>query len=335
MARSNQSWTVAVTGATGFVGRYIVRELLARGYGVRALLRDRAKGASVLPRPTPDDPSGASLEHVFGDVLDRAALRDLCAGCSAVIHTIGIRRELPPTITFDRLHPRATRAVTEAALAAGADRFIHISALGTRAGAASAYHRSKYESECCVRASGLRWTILRPSMIHGPDGEFIQMVKGWALGREMPFVFIPYFTRPVLPIGFGPPAFESARVQPVSVGDVAFAAVESLQRDEAVGEVYPLGGPSQMDWPTMLGTVRDALPLADHSKRIVGIPGHAAMVNAIGAAAVGMGPMLPFGPSEPVMAMEDSVCSNEKARADLGFEPSDFTASVRGYAARI
>lgn len=317
--------TIAVTGATGFVGRYTVRELVARGYAVRALARDRDRAAATLP----DDPL---VQRVIGDVFDPAALADLVRGCAGVVHTIGIRRELPPDITFERMHPRATRAVLAAAERAGVARFIHVSALGTRPGAASAYHRSKYESECLVRGSGLAWTILRPSIIHGPDGEFIRMVKSWALGRAAPFLFLPYFTRPVPAEGFGPPRFESARVQPVSVGDVAFAVAESVEREEAVGEVYPLGGAGAFDWPEMLGVIRDALPLADRNKKPRGIPGHLAFGLAAVAGRLGLGAMLPFGPSEPLMAMEDSLCSNDKARADLAFEPAEFIACVRGYA---
>ncbi|HVZ93052.1 MAG TPA: NAD(P)H-binding protein [Phycisphaerales bacterium] len=330
MSMSGTFPTVAVTGSTGFVGRHVVRELVARGHPVRALARGRDRVAEAFGLL-----DGGKVEYVFGDVFDAAAMRDLMHGASAVVHAIGIRREFPPEVTFERMHPRATEAAVRAAEHARARRFIHISAMGTRPGAPSAYHRSKHESEAIVRESGLEWTILRPSIIHGPDGEFMKMAKSWAMGRSAPFFFMPYFTRMEKPQGFGPPKFVSAKVQPVSVGDVAFAAVEAIHREEAVGEIYPLGGPDVIDWPTMLATVRDAIPLADHHKKIRGIPGDAARVKAVIASKIGLAAALPFGPSEPVMAMEDNVCSNEKARADLGFEPSDFVTSVKSYGERI
>ncbi len=325
---SKRARVIAVTGASGFVGRTVVRELVSRGWGVRALVRDRAKASAALT-------SDPLVERVFGDVFDAGALRDVMSGCDGVVHTIGIRRELPPDISFERMHPRATRGVLNAAADAGARRFVHISALGTRPGAASKYHRSKYESETLVRASGLEWTILRPSIIHGAEGEFMQMARDWTMGRTPPYFFLPYFVRPKPAEGFGPPQFESARVQPVSVNDVAFAAAESLVREEAIGEVYPLGGAGRFDWPEMLMMIRDALPTANKKMKARGLPGHLAFALATAAEQIGVGAALPFGPSEPMMAMEDSVCSNEKAWADLAYEPGEFGVELRGYAAKV
>lgn len=318
--------TVAVTGATGFVGRWTVRALVERGHQVRALVRDPAKARGVLPAD--------GVQTVVGDVLDARACATLVRGCHAVVHAIGIRRELPPEITFEKLHPRATACVVDAARDAGVERFVHVSALGTRPDAPSAYHQSKWEAEALVRSSALAWTILRPSLIHGPDGEFVQMVKAWVLGRAQPFFFIPYFTRAEFS-GGGPPRLVSARVQPIAVEDVAEAIVESLASPSAVGEIYPLGGPDAMDWPTLMGAIRDAVPLGEKSKKIIGLPGPVGAAAARLAGALGLGALLPFGPSEPVMASEDSVCSNAKASAELGVRPRALLPTLRAYAARI
>lgn len=324
---SNTPMTIAVTGATGFVGRHIVRALLERGHTVKALVRDRQKARAALP-------AGASW--VFGDITSRAACSELMSGADAAVNCIGIRRELLPDVTFEAAHPRATLAAIDAARSAGVNRFIQISALGTRPNASTAYHRSKFEAETIVRQSGLDWTILRPSLIHGPDGEFMKLVKDWALGRSAPFFFLPYFARVAPPSGFPPvPKPESAMLQPVHVDDVAAAVVACLQRTNSIGEVYPIVGPELVDWPTLLNTIQRALPLADGKKRIVPLPGVLASAAAQAAEAVGLGAALPFGPSEPIMATEDNTAGMDKAQQHLALQPRAFTPSLRDYASQV
>lgn len=317
--------TIALTGATGFVGRHAARALLAAGHSVRALVREREKARKTLP---------PGVAWVFGEIGHRDALNELMQGCDAIVHCVGIRREFPPDITFESAHTRATLATTEAAKNRGVRRFIHISALGTRPNAPTAYHRSKYEAETIVRQSGLEWTILRPALIHGPDGEFIQMAKAWALGRSAPYFFMPYFARATPPSGFPPvPKPESARLQPVHVDDVAAAIVASLAKPAAVGEVYSLVGPEVLDWPGVLAAIRDNLPLSDGKKRIVPLPGALAAAGALAAGAVGLGAALPFGPSEPIMAMEEGTAADDKVRQHLGLNARAFTRSFIQYAA--
>lgn len=320
--------TVAVTGATGFVGRHVVRALRDAGHPVRALVRDREKARKTIPTE--------GVTWVVGDIAQQRAADELVAGCGAVVHCIGIRREVLPEATFARMHVEAVRVVTEAARRAGVRRYVHISALGTRPAAATEYHRSKFEGEEVVRKSGLDWTILRPSLVHGPDGEFIKMTKDWVLGRAAPWFVLPYFVRVSPPAGFPPvPKIESAIVQPVHVDDLAEAVVAALHNRDTIGEVYPLGGSEVLDWPTLLTTVRDALPMTEKSKKPAPLPGVLGWLIAKKAEFLGFGAALPFGPSEPIMATEDNVCSTDKARAQLGFRPRPFTASMREYAAQV
>lgn len=328
---------VAVTGATGFVGRHVVRALLAEGHEVRCLIRSRSKASGVLPTCERGEGPIERLHWVLGDTAQPAALEELISGCDAVVHCIGIRRETLPSVTYAKAHPGATEAVLAATESAGTRRFVHLSALGTRPDAASAYHRSKYESEELVRHSGLDWTILRPSLIHGPDGEFMQMVKNFVLGRTAPWLFMPYFAKVEIESGFPPkpPMPVSADLQPVYVEDVVQAIVRSLDCQEAIGEIYTLGGSEVLDWPSLMACVRDALPMSDHKKRIIPLPGKLMAFKAQAAQIIGLGAALPFGPSEPIMALEDSVCSNVKAQAHLDFEPHDFVETMHAYAAEI
>ena len=321
--------TVAVTGATGFLGRHAVRALLDAGFHVRGLIRDVRKSERTLGRPE-------GLIRIEGDILDPTSLRELVASADAVVHTVGIRREIPPKITFERLHTRATARIVDAARAAGVPRFIQISALGTRANAPTDYYRTKYDAESIVRRSALDWTILRPSIIHGPDGEFVDMVRQWVLGRAAPRFFLPYFARVELTPSFPPrPKLIPAHAQPVHVDDVAKAIVRSLERPESVGEVIPLVGPEPVDWPTMLKTFRDNMPIGHKHMPAFGIPAPAAVAMARAAKAVGLAGALPFGPGEPVMGSEENTANPARARAVLGIEPVAFAQGVRGYADRL
>ncbi len=308
--------TIAVTGATGFVGRHVVRELVSRGARVRALARRPEKARVTLPM------KDASVTTVLGDVFDREAMRRLCEGADAVTHLIGIRKEARGGVTFERMHVEATRRALDACRGSGATRFLHMSALGVRPNAASGYQTSKFAAESLVRDSGLDWTILRPSMMVGEGGEFLQLAQGWARGTEPPFLFLPYFERVVMnPSNPVMPRFEVPLIQPVDVRDVAWAVGECLSRGQSVGEVYALGGPESMPWPRMLEQIRDMTAGGRRAAMPLGIPSHAGVVMAYGAKALGLGGLLPFGPSEPLMGSEDSVCSNEKAREHFGFEP--------------
>ena len=330
MAGEAMPTRVAVTGATGFVGRHVIRALLEAGAEeVRALCRDAAKAAHALPQ---DD----RVRTVRGDVFEKDAINELLRGADAVVHCIGIRRDAPGA-TFERMHPGATREAIEGCERAGVRRFIHISALGTRANAPSEYWRTKFMAEQMLRASDLQWTILRPSVIHGVDGEFMQMCRDWALGRAAPWVAMPYFANVEIPTTFPPkpPRFVSALVQPIAVEDVARAVVSCLEQPRTVEEVYPLGGPERLTWPELLRHVRDHVPMADRRKRVAPMPVAVGRAMAMAAKPLGLASLLPFCASDPVMAGEDNTCDLEKVRVHLGFVPGPFRAAVAGYADRI
>jgi uncharacterized protein YbjT (DUF2867 family) len=318
--------TVAVTGATGFVGRHVVRELLARGVRVRALVRDGAKAGKILGTP-------GGLSMVIGDLFRPEGLGELVSGCTAAVHTVGIIREAPDGQTFQRIHVEAVRRLIEAMREHGCERLAHISALGVTDGADTAYARSKFEGETLVRRSGLRWTILRPSMIHGPEGELTRMMADWARGRAAPFLFMPYFSR-VKP-GSSPlrPAFEAPRIQPVAVEDVARAVAECLDRETAEGEVYPLAGGEVLTWPELLEFVRDRVPLARKGIRPRGIPGFLAAAEARASAMLGMGQLLPFDEGMARMGARDNLASSCKASEHLGFTPAGYREVAAGYLA--
>lgn len=326
--------TIAVTGATGFVGRAVVRELLARGYNVRALCRDREKAVTQLP-------ADRRVVPVLGHIHDGRSARELVTGAQAVINLIGIIRERRLGAgpggpqTFERLHVDAPRILVEACRAAGVRRFLHMSALGVTPDGAAEYQRTKFEGEQIVRRSGLDWTVFRPGLIHGPGGELTGLIKAWCSGDSPPFFFIPFFSRPVHHdegVIMGRVTFEPAKLAPVAVDDVAKAFVEALERPAAIGEVYNVVGSEQTDWKRMLEAFRDNLPTADHALPVLGLPGppHVAMAKAAGF--FGLGALFPFDAGMPSMAQEDTTADLAKLRTHLGVEPKAFTPVMRAYA---
>lgn len=314
------SVTVAVTGATGFVGRHLLRTLVAAGHRLRALVRVPGR-KGVLP---------AGCEETVGDIHDRKALDALVAGADACIHLVGIifenRRK---NITFEHLHVDGTRAIVAACQAAGVERYVHMSALGARPDAKAVYHRTKFQAEQIVRDSGLRWTIFRPSLIHGPQGEFTEMVAGWCRGRKPPFVFLPYFGRGAT--GFGVPSV----VQPVYVQDVAAALCRALTTDRAIRETYALGGADQMTWARMLTAFREAIPGTAPWRRPFPIPAWYAYRLAQTSAWVGLAKLVPFNCDQVVMSREDQVCDLTRVREHLGVNPLSLAEALSQYAHRL
>lgn len=158
--------TIAITGATGFVGSRVVA---LDGTPLRALAR----------RPQPDRPG---IEWVAGDLANPAALARLCAGASAVIHIAGIV-SAPDRAGFDAGNVAGTAAMVAAAKSAGVARFVHVSSLAAREPQLSMYGASKAEAEALVRASGLDWVIVRPPGVYGPDDrEMLDIYKLAARG---------------------------------------------------------------------------------------------------------------------------------------------------------
>lgn len=321
---------VAVTGATGFVGRHLVRALIERGHRVRALVRDEGKARKVLPSD--------GVEWCEADGISEESAERLVDGVDAAAHLIGIIRERGGGQTFRRMHVEATRWMVRACELKGVKRYLHMSALGVRDDGVSQYQKTKFEAEQIVRYSDLDWTIFRPGLIHGRESEVFGLMKGWAEGRSAPWLFMPYFLRveveaPGTAGGTGQPVTVAApKVAPVHVDDVAAAFCSALETADSVGEIYPLAGPEVLSWPEMLTEVRDALPQAKKNLRPVGLPAPVAAAKAVVAKAVGLGPLLPFDEGMARMGGEDSVAPSAKARVQLGFAPRAFRESMRGYA---
>ena len=156
--------TIALTGATGFVGGHLLRRLVEARHEVRALTRR-------------EQPPAAHVEWIAGDLADDAALDRLVSGCSAVIHVAGVLNA-PDRAGFEAGNVAGTAAILKAAASAAVHRFVHVSSLAAREPQLSLYGASKARSEDLVAASPLPFAIVRPPAVYGPgDRETLDLFR--------------------------------------------------------------------------------------------------------------------------------------------------------------
>lgn len=295
---------ILMTGATGFVGGALRRELRAQGHQVRALVRAQSAGR-IDPRE--------GIEVLVGDVMDTHACLRAVDGCDTLVHLVGIRREFPHDgLTYEALHTEATYNIVDAARRAKIERMIHMSGLGARAGAPSGYHRTKFEAEELVRKSPMRWTIFRPSIIFGPGDEFHPLVADLV-------------HRPIVPVIDG----AKSLLQPVSIGNVATAMAKAVTMPETQGQVFEVGGPERhafIDimykvarhygvWPnTMSVSSRFAKPMVKFAQRFRSFP-------------------LTY--DELVMLLEDNICETEQFTRTFGVTLDPYESQIASLCPRI
>ncbi len=309
---------VLLTGAGGFVGGYVLRELLDRGYRPVCIVRRPPDLAARLPAEI-----AVRCEIGAGDLFDTPALLRAAAGCAAAIHLVGIIEEKPAQlVTFERIHVEATRCVLDACRASGIRRYVHMSALNSRPDAPSRYHKTKWQAEELVRESGTEWTIFRPSVIHGPDGEFMRMMKFFCTGGLRQPV-MPYF-------GSG-----NARLQPVSVRDVATCFVAALSRPETIGKTYDLGGPAAYTWREVYDICAEAI--VGHRRLKMPVPVFVARLMARTIVPLTPSFLMPhkFNVEQVQMSQEDNICDIGPVERYFGIRLREFREELREYANRI
>lgn len=292
---------IFLSGGTGFVGGHVRKALLEQGHQV-TLLSHRRSGKFE-----------AGLVPVEGDVTKPDTYARELAGCDAVINLVGIIREFPARgITFQRLHVEATRNLVDAAKEGGIRRFLQMSALGTREGATSNYHRSKYQAEECLRSSGLDHTIFRPSIIFGPEDDFINKLAG--LIRTLPAV-------PV--IGDG-----SYRLQPIAADDVARCFATALEMQETIGKTFELCGSTRLSYNELLDTIGRVLG----KKHVLKVPNPLGLMKLVIPLFQSI-PAFPITMDQLTMLVEESICDGAW-RDTFHFEPQEFEAGIRNYLQR-
>ncbi len=301
---------ILTVGGSGFVGRHLVAQLSARNLRVVVPTRrlERARHLMLLP----------TVEVVQHGIATDADLDGLIAGCDAVINLVATLHGGhgdPYGPGFAQAHVELPRRLVQACLRHDVRRFVHVSALGVpdadQGPAPSMYLRSKADGERVVReAHGLDWTILRPSVIFGPEDRFLNMFA--AMQRFLPMI---------------PLARASTRFQPVYVGDVAQAIVNALDNPATYGKTYELAGP---DVCTLEELVRMAGRWSGHPRHVWALPYTLGQMQAA---------VLEFAPGEPLMSRDnfDSMSVDNLASGpiapELGVVPTPLAAVAPGYLA--
>ena len=299
---------VAILGGSGFIGRYVVKRLAERG-DVLTVGGRHAADAKFLKLK--GNVGQVGLVNLAID--DERRLPAFVANNDTVVNLVGILRESGAQ-RFDLAHHAAPARLARLAREAGVERFVHMSAIGADARAPSAYARSKAAGEEAVRDAFPTATILRPSVVFGPEDQFFNRLAALAT------------ISPIIPlIGGG-----ETRFQPVYVGDVADAVVRVIDDPTTAGRTYELGGPKVYS----LRALTELLLSEIRRKRLlVDLPFGLAAVQA---RLMSILPDPPLTPDQVEMLRRDNVVSSGALTlAALGVTPTAVEAVVPSYLGRF
>ena len=288
---SNQDTLVTVFGGSGFLGRHVVRALAKRDYRIRVAVRRPELAGHLQPLGRVGQIHAVQANVRYAPSVD-AAMR----GAAAAINLVAILSESGPQ-TFDAVQAKGAATIAGAAQAHGA-RLVHISAIGADAQSPSHYARAKAEGEEAVLSAVPSASILRPSVIFGPEDHFTNRFA--ALAR----------LAPMLPLIGG-----DTRLQPAFVGDVARAVADAVDGRTRPGAVYELGGPEVL---TMRQIWQIILKITERERRLVPLPFVLAKLKAA---------FLQFAPGDFKLTPDqvtqlkiDNIVSDASRTASLTFE---------------
>jgi uncharacterized protein YbjT (DUF2867 family) len=243
---SNQDTLVTVFGGSGFLGRHVVRALAKRDYRIRVAVRRPELTGYLQPLGRVGQIHAVQANLRYPASVE-AAMRDsqVAVNLVAILSPSGAQ-------TFDAVQVKGAETVANAATAAGA-RMVHVSAIGADEQSTSHYARAKAAGEKAVLAAMPSATILRPSLIFGPEDQFTNRFATLAT------------MSPMLPlIGGG-----LTKVQPIFVGDAATAVADAVDGKTRMGATYELGGPEVL---TMREIMEEILEITDRERMLMSLP---------------------------------------------------------------
>ena len=305
---------IAVFGGTGFVGSYIIDNLIESQYTPRVLVREQSKKKII---------SADKCDVVIGDIFDEEAIREVISGVDAVIYTIGLIREFPSLgVTFEKLHFEGAVKCMDLTSEAGVKRFILMSANGVCPDG-TGYQKTKWMSEQYLKNTDLDWTIFRPSTIFGnPRGEgrpeFFTQLKSDLIDLPLP---APLFHQGLLPFNAG-----SFLMSPIHIKDVAQFFVKSIKEEKYYGQVFELGNENHT-WKEMLKMLTTAL-----NKNKLMIPAPIGPIMAV-ASVLDRFSWFPATKDQLTMLAEGNTCDSSKLFADFEIEPTPLNPDNLSYLA--
>ena len=296
--------TVTVFGGSGFVGRQIVKCLATEGWKVRVAVRHPERATFLR-----DYAGGGQVKVLSADVWEEETVTPAVAGAKAVINTVG-HYVTRGNATFEAIHGQGALHVARQAKQAGVERLVHISGLGADTGSASPYVRARGRGEILVRETFEEVTIMRPSVIFGPEDAFLNKLA--AMARQAP----------VLPL-FGTGA---TRLQPVFVGDVAAACVRAIDDQATAGQVFELGGPRIYSYKALLQLVLNRI---GRKRLLVPVP---FLVWEALATLLSILPNPPLTRDQVTLMKADNILTGSaRTLLDLGVRPTAVEEIISSY----
>jgi uncharacterized protein YbjT (DUF2867 family) len=299
---------VTVFGGSGFVGGQVVRALAKAGYRVRVAVRQ--PNLAYRMRMLGDV---GQIEVVQANVRVPSSVARALDGAEACVNLVGVLWESGRQ-KFQSIHAMGARNVAEAAAKIGVKRLVHVSAIGADVNSEAKYARSKGEGEAVVRAAFPGATIVRPSIVFGPEDDFFNRFAQMAA------------LAPVMPLVGGDTKF-----QPVFVGDVAAVIANAVANPAAVGVTYELGGPT-------VYTMREILELilteTGRNRPLLPVPWPLArLIGSLGDLQASILPLAPPLTTDQVeMLKSDNVAANGlPGLAEAGVVPTAVEAVVPTY----
>lgn len=301
---------IFLTGGSGFVGSHVLPALLAAGHDVVALARTPKAAATIAER---NATYAARLTTRIGDVTNPASLPAALVGCDAIVHLVAIPRDWNNGADLLRINTAGTEAMIAAASAAGITRFVHLGALGVQDREELHYAKSKARAERAVRESSLDWTIIKPSLIWGERDGFFNIVAA--------LVKIP---APAVPV----PGNGKSRFQPVWVGDVARAIVQTLGDPKSARRSFELGGPRYWTYTEITQEVARAL-----GKRRIVVPMPVPLIRLVAGVSEAVRLPFPVATDQLRQLALDNIGATDAVERELGFVPQDMGGRL-GYLRR-
>jgi NADH dehydrogenase len=228
---------ILITGSTGFVGRHLVKRLVAEGEKPRCLVRSQEKATQTLPID--------KVEIALGDTTRLGTLEPAMQGIETLVHSAFITADIKERrgVSYQGVNVDGTRNVVEAAKRAGVKKIVLVSGLGTRPDKPGSYMQGRYLAEQAVKTSGLAWSVIQPSVQFGEQAAFF---KGLAdLIRSAPIV-------PII-------GTSQRKFQPIWVEDVAQCLMQQIREEKRNGKTYVVGGPEQFTYAEILDMLANAL----------------------------------------------------------------------------
>jgi len=313
---------VALIGGTGYVGSYIIDELIKKDHVPRLLVRSGSEH-KVMQLD--------KCEIVAGNIDSDDAIKETLEGCDAVIYLIAIIREFPQKgLTNEKLQFKDSERVSKIAEAKGTKRFILMSALGASPDPnGSKYMQAKHLSEQAIKNTDLNWTIVRPSSMFGdPRGgerpEFCMMLDKLMLNL-VPFPRFLTFPAPSFFTGVNPLDSGNYKLSMVHVKDVASIFVKILTDEDSISKTIKIGGTQKITWNKIVKSIASVT-----GKKVFMLPAPFFLISTV-AGLLDRFEWFPAGKDQLNDLVKGSVCNSEELFEKYGIKPIAFNAAKLSY----